>query len=126
MATIQKRSKKKASGGRYKDYRKKRVYELAGTSALTSIGKDKNKKVRTHGGKYKFKLLNKDIVNIYSPKEKKYFKVKIKNILENPANRNFVRRNIMTKGAIIETEKGKARITNRPGQENVINAVLVS
>ena len=31
----------------------------------------------------------------------------------------------MTKGTIIETEKGKAKITSRPGQEGSINAVLV-
>ena len=36
-----------------------------------------------------------------------------------------VRRNILTKGAIIETDAGKAKITNRPGQEGTVNAVLV-
>ncbi|MEK6949175.1 MAG: 30S ribosomal protein S8e, partial [Nanoarchaeota archaeon] len=50
----------------------------------------------------------------------------IKTISGNPANRHFVRRNIMTKGAIIETEKGKARITSRPGQDGAVNAVLIS
>ena len=47
-------------------------------------------------------------------------------VVENPANRHFVRRNIMTKGTVIETEKGKARITSRPGQDGTINAVLIS
>jgi small subunit ribosomal protein S8e len=46
-------------------------------------------------------------------------------IAENPSNRNFARRSIMTKGTVIETSAGKARITNRPGQEGAINAVLI-
>jgi small subunit ribosomal protein S8e len=43
----------------------------------------------------------------------------------NAANRNYVRRNIITKGAIVQTTVGKARVTNRPGQDGSINAVLV-
>ena len=56
---------------------------------------------------------------------KKYSKLKILNIIDNKANRHFVRRNIITKGAIIKTEKGNARVNSRPGQEGSINAVLV-
>jgi small subunit ribosomal protein S8e len=46
-------------------------------------------------------------------------------VVENPANPHYVRRNILTKGAIVETEFGKARIISRPGQHGVINGVLV-
>ena len=49
----------------------------------------------------------------------------VKTVVDSPANRNFVRRSIMTKGAVIETSLGKARITSRPGQEGFLNAVLV-
>jgi small subunit ribosomal protein S8e len=35
------------------------------------------------------------------------------------------RRAIITKGAIIETSKGNARVTSRPGQCGIINAVLL-
>ncbi len=52
-------------------------------------------------------------------------KVEIETVLENPANPNYVQRNILTKGAIISTEKGKAKITSRPGQDGVVNAVLI-
>jgi len=31
----------------------------------------------------------------------------------------------MTRGAVIKTELGNARITSRPGQEKMVNAVLV-
>jgi small subunit ribosomal protein S8e len=52
--------------------------------------------------------------------------VKIETVTGNPANKNYIRRNIMTKGSIIKTEIGSARITNRPGQEGSINAILIS
>ena len=55
----------------------------------------------------------------------KYAKAKIISVVETPANRHFVRRNIMTKGCTIQTDKGRAVVTNRPGQEGTINAVLV-
>ena len=44
---------------------------------------------------------------------------------ENKANQHYVRRSILTKGAVIKTEIGDARITNRPGQDGVINARLL-
>ena len=50
---------------------------------------------------------------------------RIKNVIETPSNRFLARQNVMVKGAIIETELGKARITNRPSQEGSVNAVLL-
>jgi len=32
---------------------------------------------------------------------------------------------LLTKGALIETEIGLARVTSRPGQDGVVNAVRV-
>ncbi len=52
-------------------------------------------------------------------------KAKIETVEENSANPNYVRRNLLTKGAIIKTEIGRARIVSRPGQDGVINAVLL-
>ena len=66
-----------------------------------------------------------DTVNILNLKTKKSKIVKIDNVIENSANRHFVRRNILTKGTIIETKLGKARITSRPGQESSLNAILI-
>ena len=51
--------------------------------------------------------------------------MEIKDVLENPANPHYVRRDIITKGAIVITDIGKARITSRPGQHGVVNAVLI-
>ena len=125
MAITQNRSRRKASGGRYRSWRGKRLHELGNLPSFTKIGKRIVKSIRTVGDNSKKILLSGDIANVYNPKEKKYEKVKIENVLESPSNRNFVRRNIITKGTIIKTEKGKARITNRPGQEGNINAVMI-
>ena len=51
--------------------------------------------------------------------------VKLLNVIENSANPNYVRRNIITKGAIVETELGHAKVTSRPGQDGVVNGVIV-
>ena len=113
------------TGSRYVDYRKKRKYEIARQPTLTTIGNKKSVSVRARSNHVKFRILKTNTANIYDPKTKTYLQAIIKTILENPANRHFVRRNIMTKGTIIETDKGKAKIVNRPGQENTINAILI-
>ncbi|MDO8741125.1 MAG: 30S ribosomal protein S8e [Candidatus Woesearchaeota archaeon] len=126
MALTQSRSNTKASGGRIKDYRKKKLNELAREPSLTKLGELRKRLVRAMGGMIKQRLLSTDVANVYDPKTKKYVKAKIKTITENPANRHYVRRNIMTKGTIIDTEAGKARITSRPGQSGSVDAVLIS
>lgn len=126
MAISQARSKRKQTGALYKDYRKKKKHELGRLPALTRVEKKRTSNIRLRGGDRKVRLLSIDVANLLDPKTKKYEKVKIKTILENPANRHFVRRNIMTKGAVIETEKGKAKVTSRPGQDGAVNAILIS
>lgn len=114
MANSQFRSKRKVSGKRYVALRKKRLNELSGLSAETSIDKKRIKVKRTLGGNSKTQLLSNDEVLVN--KEGKVLKLKIIGVEENPANVNFTRRNIITKGAIIKTEKGNVQITSRPGQ----------
>ena len=87
--------------------------------------KEKKKIIRTRGGGKKVRLLSTNKANVIDPKTNKSFLVKIKNVVENPANPHYVRRNIITKGSIIETEKGRAKVTSRPSQDGVVNAVLI-
>ncbi|MBU4283849.1 MAG: 30S ribosomal protein S8e [Nanoarchaeota archaeon] len=125
MAISQRRSKRTSTSSRYKKNRGKRLSEQGRVPSLTKVDERKLKVIRTVGGNHKQLLLNENIVNLLDKKTKKYSKTKIISVVETPANRHFMRRNIMTKGCIIQTEKGKAVITNRPGQEGTINAVLV-
>lgn len=127
MAISQRRSLRKPSGGRYKQKgRKEKTSELGRQPALTLIQKRRAQYVRTRGSHRKIRVLASDTANLFNPKTKKYEQAKIKTVVANPANRHFVRRNIMTKGTVIDTDKGKARITSRPGQDGTINAVLIS
>ena len=120
-----KKSAFKESGGRYKDNRKKKKIDLARLPALTKVGAKRSKDFRKRGGSHKQRLLSADTANVYDPSTKKYSKTKVLSVKENPANRHYVRRNIMTKGTVIETELGKAKITSRPGQEGTVNAILL-
>ena len=88
------------------------------------VDKEKKKKIRTRGGNAKLRLLNAEYANVYNKADNTYTKVKIESVKENEANKDFVRRNVVTKGAIIETEKGLAKVTSRPGQYGVVNAIL--
>jgi len=47
-------------------------------------------------------------------------------VRENPANPNYVQRNIITRGAILETDLGLVRIRSRPGQDGVLNGVRLA
>lgn len=126
MAVSQSRSRRKQTGARYKDYRKKRQNELGREPSFTKLGKKRVQVIRTMGANRKLRVLGADTANLFDPNTKTFKQVKIKTITDNPANRHFIRRNIMTKGSVIDTELGKARITSRPGQDGVINAVLIS
>lgn len=126
MVVSQARSKRKSTGGKYISAGKKRKYEIGRSPTHTKVGEKHLKKIRTRGGNSKTKSLWLGEANILDPESKKYSKVKISSVVENTANRHYVRRNIITKGAVIETEKGKAKVTSRPGQEGTVNAVLVT
>ncbi len=119
------RSKRKYTGKLYRKFRKKRKYEMGREYIETLIGERKIKKIRVRGGNYKIRLFRDKFANVYVPAEKKVIKAEIKGVIENKAHIHFARKNVITKGAIIETEVGKARVTNRPGQEGIINAVLI-
>jgi small subunit ribosomal protein S8e len=53
-------------------------------------------------------------------------KVEIIRVIKNPANVDYDRRGVITKGTIIETPLGTARVTSRPGQDGIVNAKLIS
>ncbi|MBI1970566.1 30S ribosomal protein S8e [Candidatus Woesearchaeota archaeon] len=125
MVLTQYRSRLKSTGGRYTSYRKKRKAEIGRAPTNTKIGERKLQMIRTKGGDVKPRLAFTSIANVTDPATKKAMKATIKTVVENPANWQLVRRNIITQGSIIETDKGRARVTSRPGQDGVINAVLV-
>jgi small subunit ribosomal protein S8e len=115
---------KKITGGKYHANRKSQKHELPGIPRIVKLRAKKTKVIRGRGGNKKLVLLSSDIANVTDFKGKTK-KSKIINVMETHANRFLARQNILIKGAIIETELGKARITNRPSQEGTINAILI-
>ena len=116
---------RKISGGRYHAQRKKKKYELKGQQRIVKMKEVKRKKLRTMGGNIKTILLSSDKINVIDLKTKKSKVVKIKNVVETPSNRFLARQNLLMKGAIVETDIGKARITNRPSQEGCVQGILI-
>lgn len=117
--------KKKSSGGRKRAYRGKRRFERGSFPVETTLGEPKRKIVQGRGRSIKVKVLRDKYACVTDSKSGKTEKVEIKRVVKNPANADYNRRGVMTKGAIIETPKGLARVTSRPGQNGVINAVLI-
>jgi small subunit ribosomal protein S8e len=116
---------RKISGGRYHQSEKKKKHSRKGIDRKVKLREVKPKKLRVKGGNEKTVLLSSNLANVIDPKTKKSQKVEIKNVLETPSNRFLARQNILVKSAVIETELGNARITNRPSQEGSVQAVLV-
>lgn len=112
------------SGKRKNKIRDKRRSEKGGYFAASRAeGEQVVKKIRIRGGGQKNSLRNAAFANVLT--KQGYKKAKITGVVESGDNRNFARQGIITKGAIINTELGKARVTSRPGQEGSINAMLV-
>ena len=117
--------KKKLTGGRKRVYRAKRKYEEGTFPAETTLGETKRKSTRGYGGNIKTKLLNDKYASVTDPKTGKTEKAEITRVVRNPANVDYNRRGVITKGTIIETPLGTARVTSRPGQNGLVNAILL-
>lgn len=116
---------RKMTGGKYHKFSKKKKYSLPGIENKVKLRETKRKIVRTLGGNNKIILLSADYANVLDTKTKKTKKVKIKKVIETPSNKFLARQNVLVKGAVIDTELGRARITNRPSQEGSVNAELL-
>jgi small subunit ribosomal protein S8e len=114
---------RKASGGRYKKVKKRKLTGRQNQTRIVKIGDTKTKLLNGRGKTTKLVSFLGNVANVIVKGKAK--KSAIKNVLETPSNTFLARQNILVKGAIIETELGKARITNRPSQEGNIQAVLV-
>ena len=125
MTIYQGKSTKKFTGGKLRRSHSKRRYELGREPSFTKVGDTERRTIRTMDGNRKLLLLKEQYANIYNPEDKTTKKLKILTVKENNADPHYVQRNIMNRGTIISTDEGNARITSRPGQDGIVNAVLV-
>ncbi|MCS7123567.1 MAG: 30S ribosomal protein S8e [Candidatus Aenigmarchaeota archaeon] len=111
-----------STGKKIPKYRKKKRRDIGSDPLLTKL--DKNDKRVVY--KNKVALLTTFYANVLDSKSKTLKKVKILDVVENKANPNFERAKIITKGALIKTEIGLAKVTSRPSRDGVVNAILIS
>lgn len=117
------RSPRKRTGGRRRPIHKKKKHQLGNSPTETRIGDRELKTVEGRGGTTKVRAMQTDVASVSDGGD--VVSAEIEDVVENSSNPNYVRRNIVTKGAIIETSEGRARVTSRPGQDGQVNAVLV-
>ena len=125
MAISQGKSTRSPSGARNVANRGKRKSELGRDPAETRVDEKRLRKIRTRGGNEKLRLAATNKINLTDVKTGKTQITDILGVIENTANPNYVRRNIITKGAVVETPEGNAKVTSRPGQDGVVNGILI-
>ena len=118
--------KRKPTGGVKRNWRGKRAFEAGREPVETTLGPVRKRTIGIRGGSTKVVLASGDWAVVTDKSTGKTAKSKLVRVVRNPANVDYQRRGVITKGAIVETELGQARVTSRPGQDGVINAVLVS
>ena len=114
----------KLTGGRRHPLRIRRKYEIDRypNEALAEAQHTVTRKVRGKNNKTGLKTI--DFVNL-ATSGSKVKKTKIVKVLENPTNNDYQRRGVITKGAILETQDGKCKVVSRPGQDGVVNAIII-
>lgn len=115
----------KITGGRRHPLRIRRKYETDRYPNEAVNGAQVTITRRVRGNNRKTALKSVDFVNLAS-NDSKVKKTKILKVLENATNNDYKRRGIITKGAILETEDGKCRVVSKPGQDGIVNAILVT
>jgi small subunit ribosomal protein S8e len=117
---------KRKTGGEIALARGKRKHELGSSPTHTEIGEQDKRKIHEgKAGNTKVRAVSAQFANVLDPKTKTTKKVKILDIVENKANPHYVRRLIITKGSIIKTEEGNARVVSRPSQHGIVNAIKI-
>jgi len=117
---------KPTGGSRGAHYKVKRKALTGSSPTLTRLSAEDEREVeRVYGGNIKVRAVRVTEAIVSDPKTGVAKKAKIIRVLETPANREYARRNIIVKGSIIETTEGKAVVTSRPGQDGVVNAILI-
>ena len=118
--------KRKHTGGLIKHTRNRRSDEKDSFSVDTLLGDHSIRVKNSRGGNVKVSLVSDNSVNVIDKSNNSIKKVAITRVLKNPSNRDYERRRVITRGAILDTELGKVRVLSRPGQSGIIDGILIS
>ena len=116
---------RKLTGGRKIVSRIRRKFEIDRYPNEAIVGPTNIATRRTRGNNIKIAFKSAEFANVVDKGTAKMTRAKILKVLKNPANRDYERRGVVSKGAVIETEGGSAIVVSRPGQDGVVNAVLI-
>ena len=116
---------RKMTGGRKVASRIRRKFEIDRYPNEAVSGTTDIVVRRVRGANVKAAFKTAEFANVIDADAKKVTKSKILKVSKNTANRDYERRGVISKGAVIETEAGSALVTSRPGQNGVVNAVLI-
>jgi small subunit ribosomal protein S8e len=118
-------TKRRPTGGRAKPSRGRRAYEKDGYAIEPLVGPATSRPIERRGGHITSGVITADYANV-SDSSGKATKSKILRVKKSPANRDYERRGVITRGAVLETEAGEAVVTSRPTADGVVNAVLTT
>ena len=118
--------KRKPTGGLIKHTRSRRSDEKDSFSVDTLLGDHSIRVKNSRGGNVKISLVSDNSVNVIDKSTNSIKKVAITRVLKNPSNRDYERRGVITRGAILDTELGKVRVLSRPGQSGIIDGILIN
>jgi len=116
---------RKLTGGRKVAMRGRRKFEIDRYPNEAVVGPTQIVVRRIRGNNVKAAFKTAEFANVIDKESKKVTKSKILKVSKNPANRDYERRGVISKGAVIETENGTAVVVSRPGQDAVVNAILI-
>jgi small subunit ribosomal protein S8e len=115
---------RKFTGGRKVAMRDRRKFEIDRYPNEAVMGTMEIVSRRIRGNNVKNALKTAEFANIVDPVSKKVVRARILQVTKNSANKDYERRGVITKGALLQTESGTARVVSRPGQDGTVNAIL--
>jgi small subunit ribosomal protein S8e len=125
MGVWHRRSSRTNTGARIRKFRSKRKHQLGRTPTETLMGDAKRRLIDSRSKSKKMPALRINYVNVTDPSKNETHRAELLDVEKNEANMDYQRRKVITRGTIIKTSKGRAKVTSRPGQNGIINAVLV-
>ena len=114
----------KITGGNRHPLKTRQKFDMDRYPNEALMGEQETATRKTRGNNRKIALKTVSHVNLVLS-DAKIKRTKIIRVLENQTNNDYKRRGVITKGAILETEDGKCKVVSRPGQNGMINAILV-
>ncbi|TET10867.1 MAG: 30S ribosomal protein S8e [Candidatus Thorarchaeota archaeon] len=125
MGIWHRRSTRTSTGARLRQLRSKRKHQMGRDPTETLMGEPKRITIDSRRKAKKTPALRLTQVNVTDPAKNVTSRAELQDVEKNPANMDYQRRKVITRGTIIKTSKGRARVTSRPGQDGILNAVLI-